>query len=172
MLPLAAAPMADVAAVILRVVAEIRDVGGRIHENDRQAHRLFMRVMAIEFPVLAVQEGTSISSAESLRRLLAAVKRIRDFLEGYAQTSKFNRALKRKANATDFKQLFAILAEGVQSLQLDVDGDAWAREDASDRLDDLENMVDMLEIIERDRTNNHAKVAGVLKASMHGGALT
>lgn len=76
--------MAGVAEVILRVVAEIRDVAKGIKENDRQACRLSKRVMAIEPPVLAVREGTKQSSSESLRQLLAALKKIRKFLEGYA----------------------------------------------------------------------------------------
>lgn len=78
-MPLTAEPMAAIAAVVLRVVAEIRYVGVGIHENDRQASRLFKRVVAIEPPVLAVQEGTSMSSSESLRQLLATVEKIRDF---------------------------------------------------------------------------------------------
>ncbi|CAN0096500.1 unnamed protein product [Ectocarpus sp. 12 AP-2014] len=156
--------MADVAVVILRVVAKIRDVAEGIKENDRQACRLFKRVMAIEPPVLAVQEGTKLSSSESLRQLLGTVEEIWNFLEGYARTTKFNRALQRKANADKFTQLGVILTEGMQALQLDVAVDAWATEDASDRLEDLEIMVDILERMERNRTDNHAEVMGVLKA--------
>ncbi|CAM9780862.1 unnamed protein product, partial [Ectocarpus sp. 13 AM-2016] len=156
--------MADVAVVILHVVAEIRDVAENIRENDRQARRLFERVMAIEPPVLAVQDGTKMSSSESLRQLLTILEKIRNFLEGYARTTKFNRALKRKANADKFTQLGVILTEGMQALQLDVAVDTWAKEDASDRLEDLEHMVDMMEGMERNRTDNHAEVMGVLKA--------
>ncbi|CAN0566627.1 unnamed protein product, partial [Ectocarpus sp. 12 AP-2014] len=94
--------MVDVAIVILRVVAEIRDVANDIEENDRQAGRLFKRVLAIEPPVLAVQEGTKMSSSEALHQLLTAVEKIRFFLEGYARTTKFNRGLKRRANASEF----------------------------------------------------------------------
>lgn len=166
--PLTAAPMADVAVVILHVVDEIRKVAEGIRENDRQAHRLFKRVLAVEPPVLAVREGTKLSSSEALRQLLATVEKIRNFLGGYAQTSKFNRALKRKANADKFTQLGVILTEGMQALQLDVAVDAWAKEDASDRLADLENMVDMMERMERSRTDNHAEVMSVLKVSMEG----
>lgn len=158
--------MADVAVVILRVVAEIRDVAEGIKENDRQACRLFKRVTAIEPPVLAVKQGTTLSSSESLRQILATVEKIRNFLEGYARTTNFNRALKRKANADKFTQLGVILTEGMQALQLDVAVDAWAKEDSSDRLDDLENMVDMMERMERNRTDNHAEVMGVLKVNM------
>ncbi|CAN0045546.1 unnamed protein product, partial [Ectocarpus sp. 12 AP-2014] len=156
--------MADVAVVILHVVAEIRDVAENIRENDRQARRVFERVMAIEPPVLAVQDGTEMSSSESLRQLLTTLEKIRNFLEGYARTTKFNRALKRKANADKFTQLGVILTEGMQALQLDVAVDTWAKEDASDRLEDLEHMVDMMEGMERNRTDNHAEVMGVLKA--------
>ncbi|CAN0184565.1 unnamed protein product, partial [Ectocarpus sp. 8 AP-2014] len=156
--------MADVAIVILRVVSEIRDVAEGIRENDRQARRLFKRVLAIEPPVLAVKEGTKMSSSESLRQLLAIVEKIRKFLEGYAQTTKFNRALKRKAYAAKFAQLGVILSEEMQALHLDVAVDAWAKEDASDRLEDLEHMVDTLERMEQKHTDNHAEVMGVLMA--------
>ncbi|CAB1106627.1 unnamed protein product [Ectocarpus sp. CCAP 1310/34] len=160
--PLTAAPMADVAVVILHVVDEIRKVAEGTRENDRQA--LFKRVLAVQPPVLAVREGTKLSSSEALRQLLATVEKIRNFLGGYAQTSKFNRALKRKANADQFTQLGDILTEEVQALQLDVAVDAWAKEDASDRLADLDNMVDTMERMERSRTDNHAEVMSVLQA--------
>ncbi|CAN0401680.1 unnamed protein product [Ectocarpus sp. 13 AM-2016] len=52
----------------------------------------------------------------------------------------------------------------MQALQLEVAVDTWAKEDASDRLEDLEHMVDMMERMERNRTDNHAEVMGVLKA--------
>ncbi|CAM9331098.1 unnamed protein product [Ectocarpus fasciculatus] len=156
--------MLDVAVVILRVVVEIRDVAEGINENHLQARRLLKRAMAIEAPVLAVQNGTRISSSESLRQLLATVEKIRDFLEGYARTTKLNSALKRKPHAAKFTQLGVDLTEGMQALQLDVAVDTWAKEDASDRLEDLENMVDMMETMERNRTENHAEVMDVLKA--------
>lgn len=160
--------MVDVAVVILRVVEEIRDVAEGIKENDRQARRLLKRAMAIEAPVLAVQNGTKMSSSESLRQLLATVEEIRNFLEGYARTTKLHRALKRKSNAAKFTQLGVNLTEGMQALQLEVAVDTWAKEDASDRLEDLENMVDMMETMERNRTENHAEVMDVLKVSMKG----
>lgn len=160
--------MSGVTVIILRVVAEIRDIAKGIQENDRQACRLFQRVLAIEPPLLAVQEGTKLSSSESLRQLLTTVEKIRNCLEGYVRTTKFNRALKRKSIAIEFTQLGVILAEGMQALQLDVAVDAWAKEDASDRLEDLENMVDMMDRMERNRTDNHAEVMGVLKVSMKG----
>ncbi|CAN0023454.1 unnamed protein product, partial [Hapterophycus canaliculatus] len=156
--------MADVAILIFRVVCEIRNVAGGIRENDRQARRLFKRVLVIEAPVLAVKEGTKMSSSEPLRQLLAIVEKIQKFLEGYAQTTKFNRALKRKSHAAKFTQLGVILSEGIQALQLDVAVDTWAKEDASDRLEDLEHMLDTLERSERRQTDNHTEVMGVLKA--------
>ncbi|CAB1099821.1 unnamed protein product [Ectocarpus sp. CCAP 1310/34] len=156
--------MADVAVAVLRVVTEIRNVAERIKENDRQARRLSDRVTAIEPPVIAVKKGSKMSSSESLHRLLFAVEEIRNFLEGYARTTNFNRALKRKANADSFAKLSVMLTEGMQALQLDIAVDAWATEDASDRLDDLENMMDIMERMESNRTDNHAEVMGVLKA--------
>lgn len=162
---LTTAPMADVAIVILRVVSEIRDVAEGIRENDRQARRLFKRVLAIEPPVLAVKEGTKMYSSESLRQLLAIVEKIQNYLQGYARTTTLPRALKRKAHAAKFTQLGVILSEGMQALQLDVAVDAWAKEDASDRLEDLEHMVDTLERMERKHTDNHAEVMGALKVS-------
>ncbi|CAN0541870.1 unnamed protein product, partial [Ectocarpus sp. 12 AP-2014] len=156
--------MADVAVIVLGVMAQIRDFAKDIKENDRQACRLIERVKAVEPAVLAVKQGTNTSSSDSLRQLLATVEMIRNFLEGYAQMSKFNRALKRKSHASEFTQFGVLLTEGVQALSLDVAVDAWAKEDAADRLDDLENMVDIMERMERNRTENHAEILGVLKA--------
>ncbi|CAN0518413.1 unnamed protein product, partial [Ectocarpus sp. 12 AP-2014] len=78
--------------------------------------------------------------------------------------TKFTRGLKRRANAAEFTQLGVILTEGMQALQLEVAVDTWAKEDALDRVEDLEHMVDMMERMERNRTDNHAEVMGVLKA--------
>ncbi|CAM9942808.1 unnamed protein product, partial [Ectocarpus sp. 8 AP-2014] len=156
--------MADVAVMVLGVMAQIRDFVKDIKENDRQACRLVERVKAIQPAVLAVKQGTNTSSSDSLRQLLASVEMIRNFLEGYAQMSKFNRALKRKSNASEFTQFVVLLTEGVQALSLDVAVDAWAKEDAADRLNDLENMVDIMEMMECNRTENHADIIGVLKA--------
>eukprot|EP00903_Cladosiphon_okamuranus_P014201 g13194.t1 len=157
--------------LILRMVSEIHDIAEGVEDNDRQARRLAKREKAIEPPALAVTEGTKLSSPESLRQLLATVKEIRNFLSGYARTTKFNRALKRRGYAANFKQLGAILTEGMQALQLDVAVDLWANEDESDRLAELENMMDMLERIERNRSENHTdlvdtqkEIIGVLKA--------
>ncbi|CAN0287962.1 unnamed protein product, partial [Ectocarpus sp. 6 AP-2014] len=96
--------MAEVAVLILGVVAEIHDIAKDIKENDQQAYRLLERVGAIEPAVLAVEQGTKTSSSESLRQLLATVKMIRKILAEYARTTNFNRALKRKANASKFTQ--------------------------------------------------------------------
>ncbi|CAM9933872.1 unnamed protein product, partial [Ectocarpus fasciculatus] len=156
--------MADVAVLVLRAAAEIRDIAKNIKENDRQACRLLERVKAVEPAVLAVKQGTKTSSPESLRQLLATVEMIRNFLEGYARMSNFNRALKRKSNASEFTQFGVLLTEGVQALSLDVAVDAWAKEDAADRLHDLENMVDIMERMERNRTENHAQILGLLEA--------
>ncbi|CAN0083040.1 unnamed protein product, partial [Ectocarpus fasciculatus] len=134
-----------------------------IKENDRQACRLLKRVSAIEPPVLAVQEGTKLSSSKSLDQLKTTVEKIRDFLEEYSRTNKLERARKSKANANKFTQLGVVLTEGMQALHLEVAVATWAKEDASDRLEDLEHMVDMMERMERERTDNHAEVMGVLK---------
>lgn len=160
--------MADVAVAILRVVAEIRDLAEGIHENDRQACRLLERVTAVEPVVLAVKQGKKQLSSESLRQLLETVENIRTFLDGYARTTKMNRALKRKANAASFTDFGAVLTEGMQALQLDVAVKAWAEEDASDRLEDLENMIDAMDKMELKHTDNHAEVMGALKVSMEG----
>ncbi|CAN0288182.1 unnamed protein product, partial [Ectocarpus sp. 6 AP-2014] len=156
--------MADVAVIVLGVMAQIRDFAKDIKENDRQACRLIERVKAIEPAVLAVKQGTNMSSSESLRQLLGTVEMIRNFLGGYARMSNFNRALKRKSNASEFTQFGIHINEGVQALSLDIAVDAWVKEDAADRLDDLENMVDIMERMERNRTENHAEILGVLKA--------
>ncbi|CAN0324172.1 unnamed protein product, partial [Ectocarpus sp. 13 AM-2016] len=153
--------MVDVAVAVLRVVAEIRIVAERIKENDRHAWRLSDRVKAIESPVIAVKDGSKMSSSESLRQLLLAVEEIRNFLEGYARTTHFNRALKRKANADNFAKLSVMLTEGMQALRLDNAVDAWAKEDASDRLDDLENIVEIMEIRERNRTDKQERPEGL-----------
>lgn len=164
--------MADFAKLILGVVAEIYDIAKDIKENDRQACRLLERVEAIEPAMLAVEQGTKTSSSKSLRQLLATVEMVRDFLEGYARMSNFNRALKRKANASNFTQAGDSLTQDVQAFSLDVAVDTWAKEDAADRLHDLENMVDIMERMERNRTDNHAEVLGVLKVSMGGSAIS
>ncbi|CAM9942740.1 unnamed protein product, partial [Ectocarpus sp. 8 AP-2014] len=49
--------MADVAVIVLGVMAQIRDFAKDIKENDRQACRLIERVKAIEPAVLAVKQG-------------------------------------------------------------------------------------------------------------------
>ncbi|CAM9197245.1 unnamed protein product [Ectocarpus sp. 4 AP-2014] len=152
--------MADVAVAVLRVVAEIRNVAERFKENDRQAWRLYDRVTAIESPVIAVKDGSKMSSSESLHQLLLVVEEIRNFLEGYARTTNFNRALKRKANADNFAKLSVMLTEGMHPLQLDIAVDAWTKEDASNRVDDLENMVDIMERTERKRTDKQERPEG------------
>ncbi|CAB1105815.1 unnamed protein product [Ectocarpus sp. CCAP 1310/34] len=156
--------MVDVAVVVLRVLAEVRDVAEDVMENDRQACRLLKRALAIEAPVLAVQNGTSLTSADSLRQLLTTVEKIRNFLEEYARMTKFNRALNRRSNAAEFMRLGLNLTEGMQALHLEVAVDVWAKEDASDRQEDIENMLDMMETVKRNQTDKHAEVMNVLKA--------
>lgn len=158
--------MADVAALILHVVAKIRDIAESIKETDRQASRLFKRITAIEPPVLAVRQGTKLSTSESLRQLLATAEDIQRFLKEYARTGKVGRALKRKANAEKFTRLGVTLTESMQALQIDVTVDAWAKEDATDRLDDLENMMDFVEGMERNRVGDHKEVMRALKVSV------
>ncbi|CAN0113215.1 unnamed protein product [Ectocarpus fasciculatus] len=156
--------MADVAVLILGVVAEIHDIAKDIKENDRQACRLLERVKAIEPAMLAVKQGTNTSSSKPLRQLLATVKMIRKFLTEYARTTNFNRALKRKGNASKFAQAGDSLTQNVQALSLGVTVDTWAKEDAADRLHDLESMVGIMERMERNRTDNHAEVLHLLEA--------
>lgn len=159
-------PMADIAVIILSVVAEIRDVVEGVEENNQQARRLSKRVTAIEPPVLAIQQGTKATSPESLRQLLGTVKDIRSFLKGYLQTTSLTRAWRRNANASRFAELGAGLTEGIQALHFGVAVDAWAKEDALDRFRDAENLVDTLEAMKRNRTDNHAEVKALLKVSL------
>lgn len=150
--------MADVALFILQVVAEIRDVAKSMKETSLQANRLSDRVLAVEPPVRAVHEGTSLYSSESLHQLSETLTKIRSFLQEYAGASIGNRFRKRKSYANKFTQLGASLTEGMQALQLDVAVDTWANEDASDRLQDLNHLQDMMERIELKLTEEHAEV--------------
>ena len=173
--------MADVVVLILQVVDEIHDIAKGIKESDRQASRLSERVAAVEPAVFAIKRGRRVvSSSEALRQLSATLEDIRNFLSEYAGTSKINRAMNRKSNAAKFARLGALLTEGMQALQLNVSVEEWAKEDASDRLEDLENFIDMLESMERQRNRNHAEVMGnqaeqmcvlkdVLKVRLEGG---
>lgn len=98
--------MADLAVTILQVVAEIRNVAKEINQNDRQALRLSKRVTAIEPAVLAVKHGKKrLLSSVALSQLLETVERIRNFLHGYARTTKLTRAWKRKSTAASFAEL-------------------------------------------------------------------
>lgn len=158
--------MADVAVAILQVVAEIRDVEKDIKETDRQACRLVKRATDIEPAVVAVEDKARLSS-DPLLQLLENMKDIRNFLKGYARTTKVNRALKRRADVAKFANFSTVLAEGMQALQLDVVAVyAWAKEDSSDRQENLENLLGVMEKMERRRTENHAEVAAALKVSM------
>eukprot|EP00752_Nemacystus_decipiens_P006589 g5930.t1 len=132
--------MVDVAVTILQVVVEIRDVTDGIQENDEQARRLSERVKGIQPAVLAVKNGRKRLSSESLRQVLETVENIRNFLDEYARMTKLTRVWKRKSNAAKFKEFRTDLSDGRQALQLDVVVDTWAKEDASDRLEDIAHL--------------------------------
>lgn len=157
---------ADVAFLILREVAKIRKVSAGITETDRQALRLFKRVTAIEHPMLAIQQGINRSSSTLSCQLLATVEETRRFLKEYTRTGTISRALKRKASTKKFTQLGVMLIQGSQAVQLDVAVDAWAKEDALDRLDDLEYIMDIIERMERNRVGDHRDVMLALKMSV------
>ena len=152
--------MTDVFVDILGVVEDIQDVAKGIKENDHQASRLSKRVAAIEPRVLAVKQSTMLSSFKSLRQLLVIVEEIRDFLGEFVRTEDIDRALKWKAHDDKFTRLGVNLTERMEALQRDVVVDAWAKEDASDRLKDIETMMSTVEQMERHRKDNHAKVTG------------
>lgn len=135
-------------------------------ETDRQASRLLKRVTAIEAPLLAVKQGTKLSSSESLRQLLATVEKAHGLLAEYTLTGKITRALKRKEYADKFRYLGVILTEGMLALHLDVAVETWAREDATDRLDDLEHMMELVEEMEHNRRGNHNEVMAALKVNI------
>lgn len=160
-------PMSDVVKDIFRLVAGIRYVARGIKESDHQASRLFKRVATIGPRVLAFKQGTGLSSSESLRQLLVTVKEIGNFLDEYVQTNDIDRAFKREAHAAKFTQLGAILIERMEALRRDIMVDAWAKEDASDRLKDLENMMDVMKQMGRRGTDDHAPVTGKDTAVMH-----
>lgn len=46
--------------------------------------------------------------------------------------------------------------------------DTWAKEDASDRLEDIENLKDAMKREERNSTNNRAEFTRVVKVGMEG----
>ena len=158
--------MVDVAVTILQVLVEIRDVADGIQENDEQARRLSERVKAIQPAVLAVKNGQRRLSSQSLRQVLDTVKQIRNFLDEYARTTKLNRVWKRKSNAAKFKDFSYDLSDGRQALQLDVVVDTWAKEDASDRLVDIEHLKDAMKKKERNSIDNRAEFTRAVKVSM------
>lgn len=160
--------MVDVALTILQVLVEIHDVAEGIQENDTQARRLSERVKAIQPPVLAVKNGQKRLSSESLRQVLETVRKIRNFLDEYARTTKLTRVWKRKSNAGKFKDFSDDLADGRQALQLDVVVDTWAKEDASDRLGEIEHLKDAMKRKERNSTDNRAEFTRAVKVSMGG----
>lgn len=188
---LALVPTADLAVLILQVVAEILQVTEGLKDNHRQAFRLSERVKSIEPSLVAVRQGTgTLYSTESLRQLLATVRKIRTFLKEYAEMGVMLRAYRRKSNAEEFVHLGAILTEGVQAFHLDLTVnarveqdapdrmkplqpeaavDAWAEEDASDRLRDIENIREMLERMERNGAENRAEIISLSEVSMQDG---
>lgn len=163
-------PMTDIAGIILKVVIEIRHVAQDIEENDRQACRLSKRVTNIEAPMRAVRAGSKVYPRESLCQLLKTMEDIQTFLKGYARTTKFKRALKRRENAAEFWHLGATLTDGMLALQLDVAMDAWAKEDDSDRLKDAESMhlilVDTMERQHDTTERHHAEVMANFKVGV------
>ena len=74
-----------------------------------------------------------------------------------------HRTLNRKNNSSRFAELCGTLTEVVQALQLDIAVDAWAKEDNTDRLADIEGMVDWMEAMERTRQDNHRELVDLLK---------
>ncbi|CAM9787007.1 unnamed protein product [Ectocarpus sp. 12 AP-2014] len=157
--------MADVgvnAITVLQVVAEIRDVVEGIQENDEQAHRLSERVKAIQPGVLAVKNGKRGVSPQSLRQLLRALEAIRSFLHGYARSNFLNRVWRRRSNASRFRGFSYDLSEGLQALQMDVLVDVWAKEDVSDRLEDIGNLKHAMRRGERNSNENRAEFSRAL----------
>ncbi|CAM9527608.1 unnamed protein product [Sphacelaria rigidula] len=142
--------MVEVAADILRVLAEIHVVAEGIKEDNHQACRLFKRVAAIEPRVLVVKQVIRLSCSQSLRQLLGTVERIRCFLDKHVQMPEIDRAVNQRTDAAEFTYLGHVLAERMQqALQQDVVVDVWAKENVSDRLEDLENMIVITERMKR-----------------------
>ncbi|CAM9809672.1 unnamed protein product, partial [Ectocarpus sp. 12 AP-2014] len=150
------------AITILQVLAEIRDVAEGIQENDEQAHRLSERVKAIQPGVLAVKNGKRGVSPESLRQLLKALEAIRNFLHGYARSNFLNRVWRRRSNASRFRVFSHDLSEGMQALHMDVLVDVWAKQDVSDRLEDIANLKHVMRRGERKSKDNRAEFSRAL----------
>ena len=163
----AAVPLAaEVAIVILRVLDEIRKIAKDVKANDKRASRLLARVAAIEPPVRKVEQGTRLSTSESLRQLLATVEDVRNLLDGYARATLRERTVNRKNTASKFKKIGAKLTEGMQALQLDVVVEVLAKEDEADRVDDNENMLDALESMRLDLMDGQKKILDAVKVSV------
>ena len=151
-------------SLILHVVDKVRGIGDEIEQAGRQASRLVSRLAALEAPLRAVKDDTKLlSSAESLRQLLLIAQDSHEFLAQYARSGRMHRTLNRKNNSSRFAELCGTLTEGVQALQLDIAVDAWAKEDNTDRLADIEGMVDWMEAMERTRQDNHRELVDLLK---------
>lgn len=163
--------MVDVAVAILQVVVEIRDVAEGIQENDEQARRLSKRVRAIQPAVLAVKNGEKRLPSESLHQVLETVRKIRNFLDEYARMTKLSRVWKRRSNAAKFKDFSLDLSDGREALQLDVVVDTWAKEDASDRLEDIEHLKAEMKTQARNSVDNRAEFSRAVKVSPGGDPL-
>lgn len=157
---------AEIAIVILRVLGEIRGIAKDVKANDKRASRLLERVVAIEPPVRKIEQGTRLSTSESLRQLLATVEDVRNLLDGYARATLRERIVNRKNTASNFKEIGAKLTEGMQALQLDVVVEVLAKEDEADRVDDNENMLDALESMRLDLMDGQKKILDAVKVSV------
>lgn len=110
-------------------------------------------------------------SSISPDQLLETVEGIRNFLAEYARSSKVDRAVHRRVNAAAFANFSAVMAEK-EHRQLGAAMDTWAAEDAMDRLDDIENLIDAMKWQKkRNRTVNPAEVTGALEVSVEGGPI-
>lgn len=160
-------PMADVAGAVLRVVAGICAIAEGLGENDRQASRLVTRVTAIKPSMLAIKQGTKLASSESLRQLLATVEEIQKFMDKYTRTNLLNRVRKQKAHAESIMQLGNDVRDILQTLELGVavDAEAWAREDAADRVEEFETLLEVMDRVERSRTRDHKELMRLLEVS-------
>lgn len=158
--------MADVAITILQVLVDIRDVAESIQDNDEQAHRLSERVKAIQPAVLSVKNGKINASSESLHQLLETMENVKNFLGDFKRTTRLQRVWRRRSNADKFMAFSTELSEGRQALQLDVLVDVWAKQDASDRLEDIENLKDAMRRKERNSTDNRAEFTSAVKVSI------
>lgn len=157
--------MANCGVIVVDCVRRVLGIADGIHEVGKQASRLIQRVSTIEARMSTIVQGTMPPSSESLIRLLEAVQDIHEFLTRYKRTGDVNRAFNRNEYATKFAEFTVALMHGVQTLQLDIDVNGWAKEDAKDRADDLEYMMELLEEMEANRRGDYQQVVHVLKVN-------